>query len=311
MKRFKKILVGVDLSWGDCFVADELSEPNAEAVRQALWLGQLNSASVDFLFSLDLSAKAQQLIAESNTDETIVLDEAENRLAELVAKARHEGVDADSHVVAGKSWLELIRQVHRNQHDLVLVGTRHMSAMRGFFLGSTAIKLLRKCPCAVWVTQPRAGQDFDSILVAHDLRPVGDLAMELGCSMASLQDAQLHVVHAAEFPEFDYMFPARISAERKQAYRNEAERHIETQLVAANLPMPAKMHFVIEPPDIAITNCIEQHDIDLVVMGTVGRTGIEGFITGNTAERLLSQIPCSLLAVKPPGFESPVSSSRL
>ena len=48
MKRFNKILVGVDLSWGDCFVADELSEPNAEAVRQALWLAQLNSASVDF-----------------------------------------------------------------------------------------------------------------------------------------------------------------------------------------------------------------------------------------------------------------------
>ena len=114
-------------------------------------------------------------------------------------------------------------------------------------------------------------------------------------------------VHAAEFPEFDYMFPASISAERKQAYRDETEQHIETQLVAANLPLPAKMHFVIEPPDIAIMNCIEQHDIDLLVMGTVGRAGISGFITGNTAERLLPRIPCSLLAVKPPGFKSPVS----
>ena len=193
MKRFKKILVGVDLSWGDCFVADELSEPNAEAVRQALWLAQLNSAAVDFLFALDLSAKAQQLMSESSTDESTVLGEAEARLAELVAKARQEGVEADSHVVVGKSWLELIRLVLRKEHDLVLVGTRHMSAIKGFFLGSTGIKLLRKCPCAVWVTQPPADQEFDSILVAHDLRPVGDLAMELGCSMAKLQNAQLHV----------------------------------------------------------------------------------------------------------------------
>ena len=38
MKRFKKILVGVDLSWGDRFVSEVLSAPNAEAVRQALWL---------------------------------------------------------------------------------------------------------------------------------------------------------------------------------------------------------------------------------------------------------------------------------
>ena len=307
MKRFRKILVGVNLSGGDCFVADELSEPNAEAVRQALWLAKLNSASIDFLFSLDLSAKAQQLISESSTNEFTVLGEAEKRLAELVAKAREDGIAAASHVVVGKSWLELIRQVIHKQHDLVLVGTRHMGAIQGFFLGSTGIKLLRKCPCAVWVTQPRADQDFDSILVAHDLRPVGDLAMELGCSMARLLNAQLHVVHAAEFPEFDYMFPARISAERKQAYRDEAEEHIEKQLAGASLPLPAKVYIVIEPPDFALMNYVEQQDIDLIVIGTVGRADISGFITGNTAERLLPRIPCSLLAVKPPGFKSPVA----
>jgi len=307
MKRFKKILVGVDLSWGDRFVSEELSPPNAEAVRQALWLAQLNSASIDFLFSLDLSAKAQELISESSTDESTVLAEARDRMAVLVENARKEGVVADSQVIVGKSWLELIRQVLRYQNDLVLVGTRHMGPIKGYFLGSTGMKLLRKCPCAVWVTQPLVDQKFDSILVAHDLRPVGDLAMELGCSMAEHQNAQLHVVHAAEYPEFDYMFPARVSADRKKAYRDEADRHIQSQIAGAGLPLSAKVHFAIEPPDEAIMNCIEQHAVDLLVMGTVGRTGISGFITGNTAERLLPRIPCSLLAVKPPGFESPVS----
>jgi len=103
------------------------------------------------------------------------------------------------------------------------------------------------------------------------------------------------------------MFPASVSAERKQAYHRDAEAHIQAQLTGADLPQSAQVHFVIEPPDFAIMNCIEQHDIDLVVMGTVGRAGISGFITGNTAERLLPRIPCSLLAVKPSGFESPVS----
>lgn len=307
MKRFKKILVGVDLSYGDRLVTEELSAPNAEAVRRAIWLAKLNSASVDLVFSLDLSPNAQQLLAETTTDESAIVAEAEDRLAELVAQARKEGVSADSHVLIGKSWLELIRQVLRGRHDLVIVGTRHKGAIEGFLLGSTGIKLLRKCPCPVWVTRSREDQEANSILVAHDLRPVGELAMELACSMAKLDGAQLHVVHAAEFPELDYMFPARVSAERKQAYRAKAEAHIEVQLAAANLPQPAEVHFVIEPPDTAVMNCIEQHDIELVVMGTVGRTGVSGFITGNTAERLLPQIQCSLLAVKPSGFESPVS----
>ena len=48
------------------------------------------------------------------------------------------------------------------------------------------------------------------------------------------------------------------------------------------------------------------HGIDLVVMGTVGRSGISGMLIGNTAERVLRKLPCSVLAVKPEGFVSPV-----
>ena len=46
---------------------------------------------------------------------------------------------------------------------------------------------------------------------------------------------------------------------------------------------------------------------DLVVMGTVARTGIPGFFSGNTAESILGQIKCSVLAIKPPGFKTPVT----
>ena len=46
---------------------------------------------------------------------------------------------------------------------------------------------------------------------------------------------------------------------------------------------------------------------DLVVMGTVARTGIPGYFMGNTAELVLSQIDCSVLAVKPTGFVTPVT----
>ena len=42
-------------------------------------------------------------------------------------------------------------------------------------------------------------------------------------------------------------------------------------------------------------------------MGTVGRTGVAGLVVGNTAETILEQLQCSILALKPPGFVSPVS----
>ena len=47
--------------------------------------------------------------------------------------------------------------------------------------------------------------------------------------------------------------------------------------------------------------------VDCIVMGTVARTGIRGFIMGNTAETILEQIDCSVLAIKPHGFVTPVT----
>ena len=59
-------------------------------------------------------------------------------------------------------------------------------------------------------------------------------------------------------------------------------------------------------PDAVILDFVVGEGIDLVVMGTVARGGIAGLLIGNTAERILRKLPCSVLAVKPDGFVSPV-----
>ena len=57
----------------------------------------------------------------------------------------------------------------------------------------------------------------------------------------------------------------------------------------------------------AIPELAREKQVDLIVMGTVCRTGIAGFFIGNTAERILQQVDCSVLTVKPEGFVSPVT----
>ncbi|MGI9455444.1 MAG: universal stress protein [Aeoliella sp.] len=306
MKRFKNILVGVDLSVGDRYVSEDLSPQASEVVRRALWLARMNSAHVTFCFALDISARAKKLLEEEHAEGT-VLEQASCELEKLVALAENEGVAADCRSLVGTSWIELIRQVLKENHDLVVIGTRHLGQLQSWLIGSTGIKLLRKCPCPVWVTQPQSGERIKSTLVAHDLQPVGDLAMELGCSMAQLQDSQLHILHATEYPELDYAFPAQVSSVDIESFRAKAEQHIAVQLEGFQLPHPAHLEIVTSPADRAILDYIERHKIDLLVMGTVARTGVPGFITGNTAEQLLPQIPCSVIAVKPFGFESPVT----
>jgi len=307
MKRFTNILVGVDLLAPGRLVCDELPPPTEEAIDRALWLAKLNSARLLFQYSLDVSAPAQHLIQKDQGSEPTIVDKAEVVLRTLVERASREGVSADSLAILGKSWVEIIRQVLRGKHDLVIVGTRHLGPAQSFLVGSTGTKLLRKCPCPVWVTQPQPDRRIASILVAHDLRDVGDRAMQLGCSMAQLHDAQLHVLHAAESPEFGSFLPEPVAVENATEYGRQAKQRIAAQLGKFDLVHPAQVHFVTEPPDAAILDCIKRHDIELLVMGTVARSGIPGLLTGNTAERLLPQIPCSVLAIKPTDFKSPIT----
>lgn len=67
-----------------------------------------------------------------------------------------------------------------------------------------------------------------------------------------------------------------------------------------------RTHLVNGKASQEIPQLVDLYDIDLIVMGTVGRIGIPGLIIGNTAESILEQTKCSVLAIKPEEFKSPV-----
>ena len=306
MQRFKNILVGVDLRQGDRFVGSALSPPCVEAIERATWLAKMNSARLTFAFVLDVSAAAQRLIAESDTEAGTLVEESKAVLSRMVHDAANAGISADIDVRIGKSWVELIRRVVSNRHDLVVAGTRHMPRLKGMLLGSTGIKLLRKCPCPVWITQPQSHRRIQSIVVAHCLRPVGDMALELGCSMAKLQESELHIVHAIDERELRAAASTKATPDVLSRCRSHAQQHVQAQLANYTFSRAPQIHIVDTSADDAILTQIDQFDAELLVMGTIARTGIPGLFTGNTAERLLPLLPCSLLAVKPLGFVSPV-----
>ncbi len=77
-------------------------------------------------------------------------------------------------------------------------------------------------------------------------------------------------------------------------------------LLATHTDGTAKVHVVKGNADWVIPRISKAEKIDLLVMGTVCRTGIPGFLIGNTAEKVLADVDCSVLTAKPEGFQSPV-----
>ena len=64
------------------------------------------------------------------------------------------------------------------------------------------------------------------------------------------------------------------------------------------------------PPGRIVPEFVRAHRINLLVMGTVARTGLPGLIMGNTAEQVLDAVRCSVIAVKPSNFVSPLATQR-
>lgn len=307
MKRFTNILVGVDLSAGDRLVNDELTDSTVEAINRAIWLAKLSSARLHFFFSLDIGANTQRSIEENDSVGATVLDAAERALGKLVKQAKQAGVTADQMVVFGKSWFEMTRYVLRKKCDLVIVGANQHNALERFFIGSTGMNLLHNCPCPVWVTHPPQAESHGAILVGHDLTAVGDQALELGASLAELQQSHLRVVHVIEPSVINVAEPLSALAIAGETTRLAAHDYITKQLEKLELTGKVEIDIAEGLPSVIIQEQIKAHNIDLLVMGTLARGGIQGLLIGNTAERLLPKVPCSVLAVKPANFQTPVS----
>ncbi len=313
MPTFTNILAGIDLTEVPGF---DVSQLPREPIDHAVWLAKRSGARLLLLAALNISEEALHHLEEEQRTHVrrTVEERANGALAELVARARREGVQAEGRLILGKPWLEIIRQVLRGRHDLVVVGTHQRSGLQRLLFGSTALKLLRRCPCPVWVVRQGHGARPLNTLVATDLKPSGDNAVRLGLALGGLMGVPVHVLHAVEY-HLDYLWGAMDAFPDEANYharvRASADQKLREQLARVGVQpggpgVEVHLAEAVGGPDAAIQQFCEARHIDLLVMGTIARGGIVGITIGNTAERLLPQVSCSVLAVKPPDFVSPV-----
>jgi nucleotide-binding universal stress UspA family protein len=232
----------------------------------------------------------------------------------------------------GTSYLEIIREVLRSNHDLVIKCPESPSWLDHLFAGDD-MHLLRKCPCPVWLVKPGTADSYQRILAAVDVddnyppaelktrQALNGTVMELASSLAVSEFAELHVVHTwAAFGESSLRNSAFISEPEDEvnAYVEEVRRRHAQLLDALMQETGAKLgpdamdyikpqRYLLKGSARKEVPALAKHlQVDCIVMGTVARTGVRGFIMGNTAETILEQLDCSVLAIKPPGFETPV-----
>ncbi len=248
----------------------------------------------------------------------LVVREYQSQLSELITPLKSEGLEVSWKVVVGTPFLEIIREVIVKKHDLVIMTAEGKGGFKERLFGSTSLQLMRKCPCPVWVMKQTNRNPFLRIMAAVDPDPAENsndelnaLILHLASSLTEQDGAELHVVHAwTLFGESALRARGRFTESELHGFSQvemAKRKSLMNALIAKHTNDGVHVHLVHGIAELVITDLAKQQQVDLLVMGTVCRTGIPGFFIGNTAERVLDEVNCSVLTVKPEAFQSPVT----
>jgi len=324
MKRFKDIL---------CVVEPE--KVCIPVLERAVTLAENNQASVtmvDVVPHITLATRMPPggpVLVELQA----MTENSHKQQLQALVEPYDKRIKIETRFLVGTPFLEIIREVLRNRHELVIKVSEHQDWLDRLF-GSDDMHLLRKCPCPVWLIKPLAPKTNRCILATVDVdytyppqemksrRALNRQVIEMASTLALADSADLHIAHAWDaIGESTLRHGPFINTPENEidAYVEQVRRQRASNLdelmheVAVDVGLDAmeylkpQMHLVKGLARKEIPALVKRIDADLVVMGTVARTGVPGFIMGNTAETILNQIDCSVFAIKPPGFETPVT----
>jgi nucleotide-binding universal stress UspA family protein len=304
-------------------VIDRDFTPDSAAFRRALSLAQGQQADLTLLQVLpDLS---QLVSTDADQRREQVLQQCKQHIEQQLAAAE-EASQVNVKVVLGKRYVQTIQAVLRNRYDLVIKVAQSPSWLDRW-LGSDDMHLLRKCPCPVWLLRPDDKANYQNIVAAVDLSTHEDEARDLNDDIVSIASSvclsdfsALHIVSVYDAPEAGFVSMWADDPERAQQrlLDQEYQQHeVSMQGLTARLRerLGDDTYQYLRPGTrlrrgIASQQLVEEthaQQADLLVMGTVARSGVPGVIIGNTAETVVSTVDCSILAIKPRGFVSPVT----
>ncbi|MFC1680482.1 universal stress protein [Pseudomonadota bacterium] len=306
MQRFKNILL----------LVSNTAEMD-ETLERAVELAESNQAQLTVVDVLKEVRKARDPAEISSPLSKPGEVPPENRLERLIAPTRDKGVRIDTRVLTGIPFIEIIRQVLKYKYDLVMKTAAGATGTKAMLFGSTALHLMRKCPCPVWIHKPTRHKRYTRVMAAvnpetWDATKAGlnRVIMDLATSMAIRENSELHVVQAwTRYRENILPDNATPLGNGNEPGEPKIHKRAMNELLAHyNIEgLKLQVHLIEGNAEDVILSLAREKHIELIIMGTVGRVGVPGLFIGNTAEEVLRQVDCSVLTVKPDGFATPVT----
>ncbi len=288
--RVMKILVPTDFS--------ELSEKALEVANEFAKL--FNGKITPFHSHIPISEMDEPYALGMSSQMYQDFEEIEKSLSERLETLSNEKVDASRLdkplVVMGNPAQSIIDA--SEEYDYIVMSTHGRTGFTRFLLGSVSEKVLRLAHTPVLIVEDESEVDsFKKILVTTDFSDNAASAYPFAKGIANAAGADLDLIHVLSFDQFDKDEEGELSLSniREKRIKLVEKEHFHSLKGDVNSMVIVSQ----DSPHEAIYKHVSENDYNLIVMATVGRTGINYMMMGSTTANLVRHVKTAVLSVNP------------
>ena len=273
-------------------------------------LKDLDEEQIELMSVADVEENYRGLAEENVKDREINV--LRDYLKGVQEKAKSTfGIEAGTRVVGGSPADAILREADEFSPDLIVIATHGRSGLSRWRFGSVADKVIRGGSHNTLVIGPKAADkdnwvddatppSFKTILVPLDGSELGEAALVVAQALATHFSSEVHLVRVTPIPVIDEgMGGAGIaSADLMDSMVDGARQYLAEAAGRVTTPGGVKTEVLIGPAAAGLEDYIDEHDIDVVVMTSHGRSGIARVALGSVTDRLLGAGTAPVLVVR-------------
>jgi nucleotide-binding universal stress UspA family protein len=271
--------------WGKLMVCTDASDEGQNAVAVTLELARACDSQVIAVQVLQVVPEFQAVAPDLRA--TLGKGVQEN-MAVITAAAGKLGVALQTVTPEGqRPHAAIVAIAEKLRPDLIILGRCGKTALSRILMGNVTARVIGNSPINVLVVPRGAALGFQRILVASDGSPYSQAAFELALAMAKQANSRL--IGVAVAPEEGDIIDAKAIIHRMLSGAS-----------LAGVPMKGVSPQGVSP-DTGIVQQAIKNEVDLIIVGSYGRTGLKKLLMGSVTERVIGDSPCPILVVKQPG----------
>jgi nucleotide-binding universal stress UspA family protein len=281
-------------------VPTDASDAAEKAVEGALGLATGFDASLRVIHVVELDDVPACVKSEASAEQ---VEHGEALLSAIADRADERGIPVTTEVIETSEPVhqEIVEYATDHDVELVVMGTHGRTGINRLVLGSVAERTLRVSPIPVLTVHEETDivPDFETVLVPTDGSETANAAADHAIRIAAETDAALHIVHVVDLTAITDEYGSGAVLE---ALEEAGERAVDNVVERANEAgvRSVEASVMSGTPARAIVDYADDREIDLVVMGTHGRTGLSRYLLGSVTEKVVRLAGTPVLTISPP-----------